>query len=263
VAGRDFDSHDTPVSVKVAIVNRSMARKYFGAANPVGRRVSIQEEADVVDSYEIAGMVEDAKYGTLREQMAPTLYLTRNQDLAPGSPAYFELRAAGGPPGELVTQVKSVVGNLDRETSLEFTTLAARIGRSLSRERLLAALSGIFGAFALLLATIGLYGVMSYNVARRRSEIAIRLALGAEPARVLAMVMGEVGVLIAAGLGLGLGVALVTTRFVSSFLYGVRPNDPATLSTVAAVLAGVGAIAGYLPARRASRLDPMVNLREE
>ena len=263
VAGRDFDSHDTPVSVKVAIINRSMARKYFDAANPVGRRVSIQEGADVVDSYEIAGMVEDAKYGTLREQMAPTLYLTRNQDLAPGSPAYFELRAAVGPPGELVTQVKSVVGNLDRETSLEFTTLAARIGKSLSRERLLAALSGIFGAFALLLATIGLYGVMSYNVVRRRSEIAIRLALGAEPARVLAMVMGEVAVLIAAGLGLGLGVALVTTRFASSFLYGVKPNDPATLSAVAAVLAGVGAIAGYLPARRASRLDPMVNLREE
>ena len=127
----------------------------------------------------------------------------------------------------------------------------------------MASLSGAFGILAALLAAIGLYGVMSYNVARRRNEIGIRMALGAEQARVLRMVLGEVSLLIVIGIAAGLGVALATTRFVASFLYGLSPNDPLTLFLAAAALAGVAFVAGYLPARRASLVDPMTALREE
>jgi ABC-type antimicrobial peptide transport system permease subunit len=128
---------------------------------------------------------------------------------------------------------------------------------------MLATLSGFFGALALTLAMIGLYGVMSYNVARRRNEIGIRLALGAQQSRVVRMVLGEVAMLIGIGLATGLAMTLATTRFVSSFLYGLTPNDPRILGAAALILAIVAIVAGYLPARRASRLDPMTALREE
>jgi ABC-type antimicrobial peptide transport system permease subunit len=137
------------------------------------------------------------------------------------------------------------------------------VEESLARERLLASLSGLFGLLALVLATIGLYGVMSYNIARRRNEIGIRMALGAEQSRVLRMVLREVAVLIGAGLAIGLAAAMGATRFVESFLYGTKANDPWTLSLAAGFLALVAAIAGFMPARRASRLEPMNALREE
>jgi putative ABC transport system permease protein len=163
----------------------------------------------------------------------------------------------------LISSVKSTIAGVNPGVSLQFTTLALQVDESLSRERLLATLSGFFGGLALLLAMIGLYGVMSYNVTRRRNEIGIRMALGAEPARVLRMVMGEVALLIGAGLALGLAVALATTRLVASFLYGLTPRDPLTLSLAVAILAGVASLAGYLQARRASRLEPLIALREE
>jgi putative ABC transport system permease protein len=147
--------------------------------------------------------------------------------------------------------------------SLQFKTLAVQVDESLARERLLASLSGFFGALALALAVIGLYGVMSYNIARRRNEIGIRMALGAEQSRVLRMVLLEVAILIGVGMAIGLGAAIGTTRFVESFLYGMKANDPWTLSIAAGILAFVSALAGFLPARRASRLDPMNALREE
>ena len=141
--------------------------------------------------------------------------------------------------------------------------LATQVDESLNRERLLATLSGFFGALALLLATIGLYGVMSYNVARRRNEIGIRMALGAEQTRVLSMVLHEVAILIGTGLAIGIAVALASTRLLESFLFGIKSNDASTLFLAAGLLALVAAVAGYLPANRASRLDPMAALREE
>jgi ABC-type antimicrobial peptide transport system permease subunit len=159
--------------------------------------------------------------------------------------------------------VKGAIASVDANTSIEFTTLADEMAKTLQRERLLATLAGFFGGLALLLAIIGLYGLMSYSVARRRSEIGIRMALGAEQRRVLRMVMGEVAVLIGSGLAVGLGLTLAATRLVASFLYGVRPNDPVTLLLAAGVLAAAAFTAGYWPARRASRLDPMTSLREE
>ena len=151
----------------------------------------------------------------------------------------------------MTAAVKAAIGEVNRDVSIEFTTLATKVDESISRERLLATLAGFFGALALLLATVGLYGVMSHNVARRRNEIAIRMALGAERAVVLRMVLGEAALLIGSGMAVGLGLAGAMTRFVASFLYGLAPNDPPTF-LLAAALAGVGTLAGYLPARRAS-----------
>jgi predicted permease len=263
VAGRDFNIHDTPNSPRVAIINQTMARKYFGAANPLGARYRIRKGNQLGGPVEIVGIVKDSKYRDLRDEIPPTAYTAWSQDAIPGPLTNFELRAAGGAPTGLIAGVKSAIGQVNPHVSIEFTTLAHQINESIARERLLATLAGFFGALALLLAMIGLYGVMSYNVARRRSEIGIRIALGAGQAPVLRMVLGEAALLTGIGLIVGLGVAMATTRLVESFLYGLKPNDPLTLSLAAAALAGVAFVAGYLPARRASRLDPMTALREE
>jgi predicted permease len=263
VAGRDFNPHDTLGSPLVAIVNETMAEKFFGGPSAaVGRTVRRSAPGGVISVFEVAGVVRDSKYRSLRSENEPIMYVAQSQDDTPGVTKSFELRVAG-PATSVVSAVKAALAEANKDVMLDFKTLAATVDESINRERLLATLSGFFGGLALLLATIGLYGVMSYNVARRRSEIGIRMALGAEQARVLRMVLREVAVLIGIGLAVGLGVAMGTTRFVSTFLYGMKPNDPLTLSVAAGVLALVAAIAGYLPARRASRLDPMAALREE
>jgi putative ABC transport system permease protein len=223
----------------------------------------VEEGNKLSDWVEIVGVMRDAKYGALREETLPTAYVSASQDATPQESITFEVRAATGSPTALISAVKSAIADVNRDVSLQFKTLAVQIDESLARERLLATLSGFFGGLALMLAMIGLYGVMSYNVARRRNEIGIRMALGAEQARVLRMVLGEVAILIAIGVAIGLGAAIGTTRFVESFLYGMKPNDPWTLSVAAGMLALVAALAGFLPARRASRLDPMSALRDE
>ncbi len=263
VAGRDFDLHDTSTSLKVAIISKSMAQKYFGAANPLGQHFRIRDGNITGDPVEIVGIVKDAKYGSLRDEPSPFVFIPWNQGGAPGPLTSFELRSADGAPTALIAGVKSAIGGVNRDVSIEFQTLEAKVDDSISRERLLAILSGFFGALALLLATIGLYGVMSYNGARRRNEIGIRMALGAEQSSILRMVLSEVAILISAGLVIGLIAALAATRFVASFLYGIKSNDPWTVALASLVLALVAALAGFLPARRAARLDPMAALREE
>jgi putative ABC transport system permease protein len=270
VGGRDFNSRDTSTSLKVAIVSKSFAQKYFGAGNPVGRhfRISDGRGSQVAWSIagglvEIVGIVKDAKYGALREESSPFVFIPWSQGGVPGPLTSFELRPAVGAPTALISAVKSTIGAVNRDMSIEFETLAAKVDDSILRERLLATLSGFFAVLALLLATVGLYGVMSYNVVRRRNEIGIRMALGAQQSRILRMALGEVAILIGVGLAIGLAVAAVTTRFVASFLYGVDSNDPWTMSLASGVLALAAGLAGFLPARRASRLNPMSALREE
>jgi putative ABC transport system permease protein len=270
VAGRDFNSHDTSTSLKVAIISKSFAQKYFGAANPVGQRFHVREGRGAQYAWsiaggtiEIVGVVKDAKYSSLRDAPSPFVFIPWSQGGVPGPLTSFELRAAGGAPAALTAGVKSAIVGINRDVSLEFKTLSAKVDSSIERETLLATLSGFFGGLALILAIIGLYGVMSYDVVRRQNEIGIRMALGAEPVRVLRMVMGEVALLIGVGLAVGLGMALAATRLVGSFLYGLMPNDPLTLSLAVVLLAGVAALTGYFPARRASRLEPLMALREE
>lgn len=263
IAGRDFNRLDTATSMKVAIVSQSMARKYFGATNPLGRHFRLQNGNTPAAPIEIVGIVKDAKYGSLRDEPSPFAFIPWSQGGAPGPLSGFELRAAGGSPSGLISGVKAAIARVNRDVSIEFQILASKVDDSIQRETLLATLLGFFGVLTLLLVTIGLYGVMSYNVARRRNEIGIRLALGAEQSRVLRMVLSEVVILIAIGLMAGFSMALATTRMVASFLYGLEPNNPWTLGGAAALLAMVAAIAGYLPARRASRLDPMTALRDE
>jgi putative ABC transport system permease protein len=259
--GRDFDQRDVTGAPLVAIVNEALAKKFFNGANPVGRyfRTNLFKPGPPI---QIVGLVKDAKYRSLREEALPTFYTPHPQEEHFYPSTTFELRAVGSVTS-LIPGVKSALAEVNPDITLEFRTLAVQVAESLNRERLLATLSGFFGALALLLAVVGLYGVMSYGVARRTNEIGIRMALGAEQARVLRMVLGEVLLLIGIGLGAGVAAALATTRFVSSLLYGITPTDPITLTLAAGVLASVAALAGYLPARRASRLDPMTALREE
>jgi len=263
LAGRDFNSRDTPTSPPVAVINQALARKYFGSANPIGKHYRTREGDQLSGPVEIVGIVKDSKYATLREEITPTAYISWSRDAEPYPLTSFEVRAARGSPTALLAEVKSAIAEVNPNVSLEFTTFAAQVNKTIEREKLLAILSGFFGFLALLLATIGLYGIVSYNVAQRRSEIGIRMALGAEQATVLRMVLSEVSILIGTGLAIGLIAALAATRFVASFLYGLTPRDPATLFFASALLAAVAIVAAYFPARRASRLDPMTALREE
>lgn len=263
LAGRDFNAHDTFESPKVAIVNQTMVKKFFSGQNSIGRRYRPASSNKLGDPVEIIGVVQDAKYLNLREDIPPTAYLAASQNARTNESTTFEVRAVAGSPTSLISSVKSSITEVNPDVVLQFNTLAAQIDESLARERLLATLSGFFGGLALLLAMLGLYGVMSYNMTRRRNEIGIRMALGAQQSRVLRMVLGEVAILIGIGLAIGLAATIGTTHFIASLLYGVRANDPWTISLAAAMLALAAAIAGFLPARRASRLDPMDALREE
>jgi predicted permease len=258
VLGRDFNRHDTPQSPSVAVVNETFAKKFFGGQNPIGQTYRWKPGGELSAPVEIVGVAKDSKYYSLREPVPPTFFRLESQE-RPRLFAVIEIRATTN----IIPAVKAAMEQVNRDVSLQFTTFSTQVAESVTRERLLATLSGFFGALALLLATIGLYGVMSYNVTRRRSEIGIRMALGAEQSRVLLMVLGEVGLLIGIGLAAGTVAAIGATRYIASFLYGLTPNDPRILASASAVLALVALFAGYLPARRASRLDPMVALREE
>jgi putative ABC transport system permease protein len=261
IAGRDFNEHDTLHAPLVAVINESMASKFFGSPLSAVGKTFRNGWNEISGPIQIIGVVKDTKYTSLRAEGEAIAYYPLSQ-LPPMRWANFVLRA-DGPAASLIPSVKAAVDEVNRDITLQFRTLSVQLDESLGRERLLATLSGFFGALALALAVIGIYGVMSYNVARRRNEIGIRMALGAEQARVLRMVLGEVAILLVAGLALGLAVAVFSTRLLASFLYRLEPNDPTTLVTACVVLAVSAVVAGFLPARRAANLDPMTALREE
>jgi predicted permease len=261
LAGRDFGATDTPGSTKVAIINEAMAKTVFGDGAAVGKHFRLREGKDFGPQIEIVGVVANAKYRSMRESDEPIAYVALSQNATPGSRVFFELRADA--PLAVIPSVKAALTEVNPRFTLDFIPLGRQVAESLRLSRTLATLSGFFGGLALLLATIGLYGIMSYNVARRRNEIGVRIALGAAQGRVIRMVVGEVGRMVAVGVVIGTLLTLSVTRLVTTFLYGVKPTDPTTLILSSAALAAVAISAAMLPAWRAARLDPVSALRED
>jgi predicted permease len=262
LAGRDFDSRDTKTSGRVVIVNEAMARHFFYTPAAVGRHIQKEEGSSYSPPIEVIGVVGTTKYTSLRDSAQPIMYFPRAQEAAEAQFVSFELRTTSAP-NAIVPAATKALGALSPRITLDFTTLDQQLARSLTLMRLIATLSGFFGGLAVLLATIGLYGIMAYNVARRRNEIGVRIALGAEQSRVVRMVLGEVSRVVIAGAVLGLVLSFAVTRLVASFLYGITPTDRETLSASVMLLAAVGIAAAAVPAWRAARMDASAALREE
>ena len=258
--GRDVTPQDAATSPPIAVINEAMAKRFFHG-DPIGRQYRAHHGRGMSPWVTVVGVVADAKYESLKDDVPPTAFVPLTQDQDLGAQVVFEVRGAA--PTMLIPAVKKVMLGASPSTALTFKTFEAQVDASLARPRLLGTLSGFFGALALLLSVIGVYGTISYNVTRRRSEIGIRIALGAAARRVRSMVVGEAGVLVVLGVALGLGMTLVGTRFVTSFLYGVSPTDPITIGGAAVLMTVVAIGAALIPAWRASRVDPMDVLREE
>jgi ABC-type antimicrobial peptide transport system permease subunit len=212
----------------------------------------------------IVGVVQDAAYRSVRDPVPPVLYFPVAQAQAEETPAALSLsvRAAGGSPALLTRSLTDALALVDRDLSLTFRPLASYVNGALVRERMLAMLSGFFGALALLLAGIGLYGMTAHAVSRRRTEIGIRMALGADRGGVVRLVLRRVAAPVGLGLVAGAALSFWASRFVATLVYGLEPRDPATFAGAALVLAGTAVLAAWLPARRAARIDPARVLRE-
>jgi len=262
LAGRDFDRHDSRTGPKVAIVNEAMARHFFGTPAAVGRHFERQEGSGWSEPIEVIGVVGTTKYRSLRDSAQSITYFPRAQLTPEAQQMSLEIRTAGML-GTFVPTVTKAIASVNPQITLDIISLDQQLDESLTLSRSIATLSGFFGGLAMILATIGLYGIMAYMVARRRNEIGVRIALGAEQMRVVRMVLGEVLAIVVVGVALGVGLAAATTRLMSSFLYDVGPTDPAMMTTAVVVLTVVGVAAAALPAWRASRLDPVAALREE
>ena len=263
LAGRDFDGHDTASSPKVAIVNESFVRKILNGQNPIGVNFRVENYVGRPSPMcQIVGLVKDTKYGDMREEPTPLVYVAMAQDDRPDNFPQFVIHASV-PPSVALPAIKEAILQSGPEIIIEFHTLQTQIRDSLLRERLMATLSGFFGFLAVLLATIGLYGVISYTVARRTNEIGIRVALGAQRGHVMGMIMREAGILLAVGVVVGAALALIAARTATSLLYGLKPHDPSTLVIAVVAIALVAAAASFLPAHRAAGLDPIAALREE
>ncbi|HJQ25494.1 MAG TPA: ABC transporter permease [Blastocatellia bacterium] len=266
LAGRDFAAQDerskpSAQAPLYAVISETMARHFFAGADPLGKRFTYAGGGLKDRPFEVVGVVSDAKYLTLREAMPKTFYVSYFQK--PDGGITLQLRTAGEVRG-LAESLQRLVQEIDLRLQITgLTTMTAIVDDSLMQERFIARLSGFFSLFALLLASVGLYGVMAYAVTRRTNELGIRMALGAQSGDVIRLVMRESLVLVLAGIAVGLAAALASSRFIASLLFGLTPNDPLTIGLAALLLIAVAALAGYLPARRATKIDPLAALRYE
>jgi ABC-type antimicrobial peptide transport system permease subunit len=246
----------------VLVVNQAFVKTFFGGASPVGRRIRVGLEGLQVDSHEIVGVVGDAVYRTLRGGFQPTLYMPFAQLSEVWPNNILTVRAAGGSPEALTRGLGQTIAQVDPGAVFTIRPYSLQLRSAVRQERIVAMLGGFFGALALLLAAIGLYGVTSYSVNRRRGEIGIRMALGANPLVVVRLVMARVGGLMVVGGIIGGAIAWWASSYIATLLFGLGPRDPITFVMAIGVLAAAGTLAGWLPARRAARIDPVRVLRE-
>jgi predicted permease len=261
VAGRGFNQSDTTTSTRVAVVNESLVKKYYPNRNPIG--TTVMAGWNHPHPLEIAGVCADAKYYSVKENVEPTAYMPYSQR-AGGVPRPNFAVSTNLAGQNILPSLREAVASIDRNLPmLDVRTQDDQIVASLQQERVFADLTGGFGLLALALASIGIYGTMAYSVSRRTNEIGIRMALGAQPARVVRMVLGEASWMVLIGVVAGVAGALALGRVVASMLFGLKPWDPATFVMASALLIVVALAASWLPARRAAGVDPMKALRHE
>jgi predicted permease len=257
--GRAISERDTAEAPKVVVINEAAVRKYFPNENPIGHRIGTSPETS--GDMEVVGVLHDARYDSLRTPIPPTEYVPYAQARLTNS--VFEIRTAGTPAGAMGS-IREVARQIDPNLPLtDVSTQIEQVEKRFQQERLFAQATALFGALALLLASIGLFGLMSYNVSRRTNEIGVRMALGAQPRDVLRLVLGESMILVGIGALVGVATALASARLIATQLFGVPATDLRALAAAIGIMAAVSAFAGYLPARRAARVDPMVALRYE
>lgn len=262
LSGRDFDARDVKGTPRVAVVTALFARRFFGSLDPIGREFRSGIEGPPVSTYRVVGVVSDAVYRSLRKGLESAVYVPLAQlDDVPTS-VVVTVRASSDSPETLTRGLSEAMGGVDRNLAFTIQPIVTQLRAAVLRERLVAMLSGFFGGLALLLAALGLYGVTSHSVSRRRAEIGVRMALGASATRVVALILRRLGWLICAGVAVGLLISWWASQFVAALLFGLGPRDPIAFGLAAVVLAVIGLIAGWLPARRASRIDPVRVLRE-
>jgi putative ABC transport system permease protein len=264
LAGREFTERDEANAPKVMIINESTARRFFGSAYPIGKTIGMDRPGHrgERDTYEVIGVVKDAKYNRVDEAQRKIGYLAITQDPGYGSRRTYEVLTAG-PAETIIPSIRTLVSGVSKDITLQFQTLETQINESLLQPRMVAMLSAVFGTLALVLAMVGLYGTTSYGVARRKGEIGIRMALGAQRESVVWMMLREVLGWLAAGMAVGITGALLGGRYVKTLLFGLQPNDLAQFAAAALVLALAAIFAAWWAARRAARIDPMAALRDE
>jgi putative ABC transport system permease protein len=263
--GRDFSERDNLNSPKVVIVSEATARHFWGTAHPIGKTIGgdkHQGQPGEKDYYQVVGVVKDSKYVRIDETIVRTAYLPSGQDSNPSSFINYEIRS-GASRAVLIPALRSAIAEVNRDLSLEFRDFETQVNESIVQQRVVALLASIFGALALLLSLVGIYGVTDYAVSRRQREIGIRMALGALQSSMVWLVLRDMLILLLIGSSLGLAASLAMGRLIASLLYGIHPTDPGLLAGATLALAAAAALAAYLPARKAVRLNPMTVLRDE